>query len=312
MIEHGDLGATREGTDASLAEERGKTDERTAAVAGTIVHAGAGEAVAAERAETDQSLHEERQEADGMVDVATTLLVHAQQANSASQTAVGQRDAFLAMVSHDLRNPLTAIAINAEMIARSAPHGPDGARNGTYATEIVVHCERMRRMLGELLDVATMESGVLKVQVVRTDLGRLVDEVVASFAARPEAVGPSLLADAPGEPLFARCDPDRIRQVLENLVRNAMKFTSPDGSITLRASRRGASVLVRVQDTGVGICAADLPYVFERFWRRERDGHGWGLGLYICKAIVEAHGGEIWASSEVGRGSAFSFTLPCA
>ena len=137
-------------------------------------------------------------------------------------------------------------------------------------------------------------------------------DVVASLAPRPDAAGPSLLAETPGEPLLARFDPDRIRQVLDNLVHNAMKFTKEGGSITLRASRRGASVLVCVQDTGVGIRAADLPHVFERFWQLDGDGHGWGLGLYICKAIVETQGGTIWASSEVGRGSALTFTLPCA
>jgi chemotaxis family two-component system sensor kinase Cph1 len=312
MIERAELEATREGTDASLAEERGKTDQRRAAVAESIVHAGAGQAVAAERAETDRSLLDERHEADGAVDAATTLLVHEQGALSASRSDVGRRDAFLAMVSHDLRNPLTAIALDAQLIAHSAQEGPDGASTRAGAAEILASCERMRRMLADLLDVTTMESGALQVKLVRADLGRLVAEVVASFAARSEAAGPSLVADATDEPLLARFDPDRIRQVLENLVCNAKKFTKPDGSIALHASRRGAELLVCVQDTGVGIGAADLPHVFERFWHLERDGRGWGLGLYICKAIVEAHGGAIWASSVAGAGSAFSFTLPCS
>jgi chemotaxis family two-component system sensor kinase Cph1 len=314
MMQRTDLDATREETDASLAEERVKTDallERAAPAAESVANAAAGEAVAAERAETDESLLTERHEVDDVVNEATTLLTEEQQALGTSRAAVARRDEFLAMVSHDLRNPLSIVTMDAEMIARCTPEGPGAARIKAYVAEIVESCERMRRMVGDLLDFATMEVGAIRVNVVRADLRRVIAETVASFASGPEAVGPSLFAETPDAPLLARFDPDRIRQVLANLVGNAMKFTDPSGSITVRAASQGREVLVCVRDTGVGIRAADLPHVFERFWQLgKNDGRGWGLGLYICKAIVEAHGGRIWVSSDVGRGSDFSFTLP--
>ncbi len=307
--------ATREETDASLAGERDKTDaflDRAGSAAGGTVDAAAGEAVSAERAETDESLLAERNEVDQVVHLTKTLLVQEQRESGASKAALGRRDEFLAMVSHDLRTPLAIIAMNAEMIARLAVHDePRTADFKAWAADIVASSEQMRRMVGDLLDFAAMETGALKVSAVRGDVRRAVAETVASLAPRSGAIGPSLSENVPAEPLLARFDPHRIRQVLVNLVGNAMRFTAPSGSVTVRASSRGEEVLVCVQDTGVGIPAGDLPHVFERFWQvGKKDRRGLGLGLFICKGIVEAHGGRIWVSSEVGRGSAFRFTLP--
>jgi len=318
MTQHADVEATVEATrvetDASLAEERGKTDvllEQAAPAAESAVNAAAGEAVAAERADTDESLLAERIQVDDVVDQTKTLLVEEQRTLGASKAALARRDEFLAMVSHDLRNPLAIIAMDAEMIARSAPDDASGARVKTWVTEIAASCEQMRRLVGDLLDFTAMERGAIKLSVVRADVRRVIVETVASFASRPEGVGPSLVADTPADPLLARFDPDRIRQVIVNLVGNAMKFTAPGGSIMVRAALQGDEVLVSVRDTGTGIRAADLPHVFEQFWQLGKsDRRGLGLGLYICKGIVEAHGGRIWASSEVGRGSEFAFTLP--
>jgi signal transduction histidine kinase len=300
---------TREETDASLAEERGKTDvllEKAAPAAESVANAAAGEAVAAERAGTDESLQAERAEVDQVVDDAQALLVEEKRAKA----ALARRDEFLAMVSHDLRNPLSIIALDAEMISRAMLDDPGAARVRPLVGEIVASCERMRRLLGDLLDFTAMETGAIKLNVVRADVRRVIAETVASFAPMPGTVGPSLIADTPAAPLLARFDPDRIRQVLANLVGNAMKFTA-SGSVIVHGETRGYEVLVCVRDTGAGIQAADLPHVFERFWQvGKSDRRGLGLGLYICKGIVEAHGGRIWASSEVGRGSEFFFTLP--
>jgi chemotaxis family two-component system sensor kinase Cph1 len=297
------LEATRWETDANLAGERDRTDELLERSS----------PVAAERAETDESLAAERQEADHVVDETTALLVEEQQAHGMSRAAVGRRDDVLAMVSHELRNPLTVIAVDAEMIARSLPEGPFADRIKVWATEIVASSARLRRMVGELLDVATLETGTIKLRPLRADAGQLVGAVVESFASRQGGGGPSLSPNLPREQLVARFDPDRVRQVIENLVANAMKFTESTGSITISAAPRGEDVLVCVRDTGAGIGASDLCHVFERFWQLGKgDGRGLGLGLYICKAIVEAHGGTISASSDVGRGSEFSFTLPVA
>jgi signal transduction histidine kinase len=306
--------ASREETDANLAQERGKTDElleQAGPAAKRVARSMPDNDVAAERAETDESLLVERHEVDEIVEEAKALLVQGHRAVGESKAAVARRDEFLAMVSHDLRNPLAVIAMEAEMIARLARGGPNATRIDTLAAEIVAASEQMRRMVGDLLDFTAIAMGAIKLSVERTDVRPLIAETVALLAPMAGAAGPSLSADTPDEPLLARFDRGRIRQVLVNLVDNAQRFTAPGGSVTVCAAPRGEQVLVSVRDTGTGIRAVDLPHVFERSWQAStNDRRGVGLGLYICKGIVEAHGGRIWVSSEVGCGSEFFFTLP--
>ena len=306
--------ALREETDANLARERGKTDallEQGGPAAKGVAPSMQDNAVAAERAETNESLLVERHEVDEVVEEAKALLIQEQRAVGESKAAVERRDEFLAMVSHDLRNPLAVITMDAEMIAGTARGGPNATQIDALAAEIGAASEQMRRMVGDLLDFTAIAMGAIKLSVERVDVGPLIAETVALLAPRAGAVGPSLSADTPGEPLLARFDRGRIRQVLVNLVDNAQRFTAPGGSVTVCAAPRGEEVLVSVRDTGTGIRAAELPHVFERSWQAgTNDRRGLGLGLYICKGIVEAHGGRIWASSEVGRGSEFFFTLP--
>jgi signal transduction histidine kinase len=306
--------ASREETDANLAQERGKTDdllERAGPAAKGVAPSMADNAVAAERAETDESLLVERHEADEVVEQAKTLLVQRQRAVGELKTAVERRDEFLAMVSHDLRSPLAVITMDAEMLAGMAQGGPKAEQIDALAVEIGAASEQMRRMVGDLLDFTAIAMGAMRLSVERADVKALIAETVALLAPRAGAVGPSLSADTSGEPLLARFDRGRIRQVLVNLVHNAQRFTAPDGSVIVCAVARGNELLVSVRDTGTGIRAADLPHVFERSWQAgTNDRRGLGLGLYISKGIVEAHGGRIWASSEVGRGSEFFFTLP--
>jgi signal transduction histidine kinase len=142
------------------------------------------------------------------------------------------------------------------------------------------------------------------------DLGPRVLQVLAWF--QPHAEGRMLVADLPSEGLLIWADPERVEQVLVNLLTNAVKYTPPDSTITIQCRQLGdpPSVVVHVSDEGIGIAPEHLPRIFDRFYLTEMSKKGVGLGLFICRELVRAMGGEIWVVSELGRGSMFSFTLP--
>jgi signal transduction histidine kinase len=172
---------------------------------------------------------------------------------------------------------------------------------------------RMNRLIQDLLDVTSLEAGRLSIQQARVDPGRLVADAVE--AQSPLAVAASLTIECYVEPDLPEvwADRERLLQVFENLIGNAVKYTRPGGHIAVGAAHANADVLFRVSDTGEGIDATSLPHLFERFWQGPGlRRHGAGLGLPIVKGIVEAHRGRIWAESEPGRGSAFFFTVPAA
>jgi signal transduction histidine kinase len=231
-----------------------------------------------------------------------------QRAEDAEQ-ATRTRDEVLAMVSHDLRNPLnlvfTANAFLLETAAGLKPQEREQLQMIRRATA------QMNRLIQDLLEVSGMEAGNISMEarpeavesLVRDGCGMLEHAAGAASIGLAWEVAPDLPP--------VRADRDRIHQVLGNLIGNALKFTPEGGRIHVRADRAGDSVRVSVTDDGEGISEEDLPHVFDRFWqaRRSREG-GAGLGLAIAQRIIDAHGGEIRAESEVGRGSTFVFTLP--
>lgn len=244
--------------------------------------------LAAERSATDQSLIGEREHAD---------------------TELATRDEVLATVSHDLRSLLHGLALNAEMLTKHSPAGPEGdalRKHGAMSKRLVA---RMSRIISDLLDVASIEAGQLALVPDRVEVAELLRDTLDAFGPTATAAGIALAADLPTGPLRAWLDAGRVLQVLANLVGNAIKFTPAGGRITVTVEAE--TVLhFRVSDTGPGIPEAELLRVFERFRQVGRDHRGLGLGLYISKCIVEAHGGRMWAESAPGAGTTMHFVVP--
>ena len=221
------------------------------------------------------------------------------------QVTSEQRRNMLADVTHELRTPLTVIQGNLEGLL-------DGIypSDEAHLTPILDETRVLARLIDDLRTLTLAESGALQLQKEMTDLGVLLNETAASFRAQVGTAGVRLnLALADDLPLV-EADAARIREVLVNLISNALRYTPTGGEITVRASADlGRQVTVSVSDTGPGISPEVLPHIFDRFYK-SADSRGMGLGLAIAKNLVVAHGGEISAQSEPGRGTAIQFTLP--
>jgi signal transduction histidine kinase len=218
---------------------------------------------------------------------------------------------FLADVSHELRTPIAALRMNTELLQGQA--GEDPAARHEFLESSRVQLERLDWLAQNLLDLSKLESGLLALDLRPDDLRTTVESAVEQAEAAARRRGVELTLKLPDAPLRIRHDPQRMGQVVGNLVGNALKFTPPAGRVrvALRPTRDGAQL--DVVDTGVGIDAAELPHIFERFYRgssaNEARGTGSGLGLAIVKSIVDMHAGRINVESRVGAGSTFSVIL---
>jgi PAS domain S-box-containing protein len=231
-----------------------------------------------------------------------------------AQAAVHARDEFLAIVTHDIREPLGAASLGAITIERVVPPGTESAVLRGAAARIRRSCERITALVDDLLDVASIDAGKLALKVEPVEAMALVDDALEAFQPTAAQGSLSLTGDAAPRGRL-RCDRNRVGQVFSNLLSNAFKFTSGGGTIRVEASPRerdGArEIWFSVRDSGVGIPADQLGRVFERFYQGAARGRtGAGLGLYIARGIVEAHGGRMWVESEVGKGTTFTFALP--
>ena len=218
-----------------------------------------------------------------------------------------QRRAMLADVSHELRTPLTVIQGNVEGIL-DGMYPADEARLNSILEETQI----LSRLIEDLRTLALAEGGGLHLKKESTDLDELIRDTVAGFEPqRKEKEIDIELSLANIEEV--NIDPQRVREVLSNLISNALRYTSNEGMIKVGLAESGTGpergVLLSVQDNGPGIDSADLPHIFERFYKSSDSG-GMGLGLSIAKYLVEAHGGRIWAESEAGQGTKISLTLP--
>jgi signal transduction histidine kinase len=229
----------------------------------------------------------------------------------AAERAVRARDEVLAVVSHDLKNPLQAIDLNAELLERSAGALATSSRRSVAA--IRAASASMRGLIQNILDHAKLEAGHMSLELRDWDIAGILAQARALFEPLAARKGIALAVSASDPGLMAHCDRERVMQILSNLLGNAIKFTPPGGRVQLRASadEAGRRVLVVVRDSGPGIPAEQLPRLFDRFWQAPRTARqGTGLGLAIVKGLVEAHGGTVEALSRPGAGATFVFTLP--
>ncbi len=232
------------------------------------------------------------------------LLARERAARAAAEGAARVRDEVLGMVSHDLRSPLSAIALSANALLE----GSGDPR--ILAGAIVRSSEWALRIIRDLLDVTAIEAGRLTIHREPMTARAITEMIVSMFAAPGAEAGVTLVVEVAGAPLWVEADVDRVVQALGNLVGNAIKFTPRGGRVSLTVSRDDHAVRFRVEDTGCGIAPEDVPRLFDRFWQARESGRGGaGLGLSLVQAIAEAHGGSVEVRSEPGS-TLFTLRLP--
>ncbi|MGB1253199.1 MAG: sensor histidine kinase [Candidatus Promineifilaceae bacterium] len=217
---------------------------------------------------------------------------------------------FISNVSHELRTPLASVRAVIETLQDGALDDRPMAERflGRAAHEV----DSMTQMVSELMELSRIESGKVPLQLLPSPLQEIVDSTVEQLGSHIERKNLQVEIKIPADLPDVLADAQRVRQVLTNLLHNATKFTPDNGRIRINASKNDSEIMVSVRDSGVGIPEEDLPRVFERFYKtdRSRNSGGTGLGLAIAKHIVQAHGGDIWVTSKINRGSVFYFTLP--
>ncbi|MCA1813540.1 MAG: PAS domain-containing sensor histidine kinase [Halobacteriales archaeon] len=217
---------------------------------------------------------------------------------------------LLNTAAHELFTPLTPIAMQVDMLKESGMEGGERQRRAVDILDRNVH--RLLRLLTDLLDVSRLQGGRLPLSMRPVDLVSVLQETLDMYAETAQRREVELALDAPPAAI-AEADPDRVQQVLSNLVGNALKFTPPGGRITLRLTPGETACLVQVVDSGAGFAPEDATRLFEAFSQLDAEHGGTGLGLFISRGIVERHGGRIWAESAgPGTGATFSFTLPAS
>jgi signal transduction histidine kinase len=229
-----------------------------------------------------------------------------------AQQALRARDEVLGFVAHDMRNPLSAIVMQAEFLKLSRGEQEPGFRDA--ALSIHRSAEQVSRLIQDLLDVTRVEAGHVLVERSRVPVSQLISDAVEAQESIAAAASVDLRLEVARDVPDVWADRDRLLQVFGNLVGNALKFTPPGGHIRVGAAALNEDeVQFWVADTGAGIAAEDLPHVFDRFWQAHKgERRGTGLGLTIVKGIMEAHAGRIWVESALGMGTTFFFALPPA
>ncbi len=219
---------------------------------------------------------------------------------------------FVATVSHDLRSPLTSIKAYTQMLAMA---GEVNEKQQVFISRITGSVERITSLIGDLLDLSRIEAGMDE-DVSTVDMARLISEVVLELQHLADRKHQQLICHHPSRPVWVNGSESRLKQVVMNLVDNAIKYTTDEGHISVIVGVNDRYAQVQVEDNGLGIPPAAVPFVFDKFFRiKDEDREeieGTGLGLAICKSVVEKYGGHIWVESQPGQGSTFAFNLPLA
>ncbi|MDW7740304.1 MAG: PAS domain-containing sensor histidine kinase [Bacillota bacterium] len=220
---------------------------------------------------------------------------------------------FVSIVSHEFRTPLTTIIVGVEML-KEGMLGDLTPRGKEVLEAIGADCERLSRLIDNLMELSRIESGTIYVDAQPTDVADLVQEAVRPLQIQADTQGVELITDLPPELPPVVADFNKSVWVLANLVGNAMRYTDPGGTITVRVRQKGKRLFFSVEDTGCGIPVEHQEKIFRKYIQVRGHGRkgagGVGLGLAIAKDIVMAHGGEIWVDSKVGEGTTFTFTFP--
>ena len=220
------------------------------------------------------------------------------------------RRELIGNISHEFRTPLAGIKAMVETLTGGAMDDKVAAKD--FLTRIDSEVDRLTQLVEELTELSRIETGKAELKKEPIDLNKLVEEVIAQLSPQAERQQLSISREFATNLPSVLADKDRVRQVITNLVHNAIKFTPAGGRITITSRALEGSVVVHIADTGIGIPEEDLPRVFERFYKgdKARAGGGTGMGLAIAKHVIQAHGGSIWVRSEEGEGSTFAFSLP--
>jgi signal transduction histidine kinase len=297
-LEDSAIAYERSNMDSALEFERGEKERLMANL------------LSQERGETDRNLLGERNKTDLEVERSTGLLSKEQAAHSQTKSALTTREEFVAIVSHDLRNPIGAILSAIELLNDEESVANIDSDAKQFIQIIKRNAGTALRLISDILDMERIVEGKIQLQVSKYQLNDVINQAIESHAHLASARVINLSFVPSGNLPLISFDRDRISQVLSNLIGNALKFTPVNGSVTVTARETANEIDVSVSDSGPGIPEDQKERIFERFTQiKNKDRRGIGLGLYISKTLVESHGGKLTVQSTLGSGSKFSFTL---
>lgn len=304
------LNEERQANDESIDAERQRVDQALR-VERKINGASANDMLKRERDQTDENLYQERKQTDSEVQRTTVLLSEELASHSKTKGDLTTREEFLAIVSHDLRNPIGAIQSCTEMLLDDPSYAGMGKESKYWVEFIKRNSETALRLIHDILEMERVAEGKIQLNLARQNVGNIIRESIDTFIHAASAKRILLRALPPKILGMVVCDHDRIVQVLSNLIGNAIKFTPEGGAVTLRVQEKDASLEVLISDTGPGVSEAHAKRIFERYTQlANKNRQGLGLGLYISRMLVEAHGGNLSVTSTLGKGCVFGFTLP--